>query len=77
MPDGVLVVLLSVLMNGKTLPEKILSLLFRWSGQQPVEDRIIDRFLSSYCPAGFTVRSEWQAVGEDRLLFIFFEKSTL
>lgn len=74
-PGGLLVVLLSVQMNGATLPERGMRALLRWTGQQPEADhRYLSTLFDIYREVGFSIRAQWQPCGADRLFFLFMEK---
>lgn len=76
-PGGSLIVLLAVQLNGDTLPERILRLVYIWTGEQAPDDGTIGQLLKPYQDAGFTLALHWQAHGPDHLLMAFIEKSRL
>ena len=72
--DGVLVVLLSVQMNGSSLPERMMRSLFRWTGLHQINQPMIENLFSAYLSVGLEPRLEVQPCGSDALLKVVMKK---
>ncbi|GAP14840.1 methylase [Longilinea arvoryzae] len=72
--DGVLVVLLSVQMNGNSLPERVIRLVLRPPGLRKAENLAVETIFAAYRAQGFQTTSQWLRSREDDLLVLSFQK---
>lgn len=72
--DGLLVILLSVRMNGQSLPERFFRAIFQAAGPDPVENLVTQRLFPTYQEQGFQTTYRWQPSGQDDLLVLIFHK---
>ena len=76
-PEGIFVVLLSVHMNGSSLPERFIRFIFRWASPQQIDHHRFEVLFSAYLSVGLIPSFEVLPFGEDEMLMIKIKKSQL
>lgn len=76
-PEGRLVVLFGAWHTGHSLPERLLALLFRLTGESPSAGPGDESaFTASFFQAGFRARVEWVEIPGSRLVFVLATRPT-
>ncbi|HWQ05563.1 MAG TPA: class I SAM-dependent methyltransferase [Longilinea sp.] len=73
-PGGVLVVLLSVEINGSEWMVRLMRFLFRWAGSQQIDQRMIETIFSALISTGLVPRLEILKCGSDNLFVVTMKK---
>lgn len=75
--EGIFVVLLSVHMNGSSLPERFMRSVFRWAEPQQIDQDNVEALFSAYLRVGLIPSLEVLPIGNDEMLLIKIIKSQL